>query len=582
MSTNDRKLSKWCLVAPIILLLAIVGLCTVAVRLNWLRFSLPAGTVITEPAENLDDADEAMVMSTTWTDQLEVFLEYADLAVGQAAEIAVHVTLLETGEPLTKGTLRLRLVSGEEVHVVEVKSPVAAGVWLMPVRLPKAGAYEAQLDIDSPALADGTIAVKLATMTVHDSHAAANAAAKASPKGKVGEIELLKEQQWRIGLRSEVSQAREIAECLVVPGKIVAPHGSEALIVPTVPGRVLPPPQGAFPDVGNRVTAGQVVAVMEPSVAGAQSVQLLVNQAQLRTLDAELTARQLEVEAKLASSKADLELFGAEVRRLEGLAGKGVVADKRLQEARHRQKQAEALLEGYTRLRDTYAEAHGRLARFLGDVRRKQPASGDEDSLKVPLLSPIAGSVVVSNATAGESVGDDQVLFQIVDMQRLFIDAEVSEYDLAKVEKSPGAKFRLSAYPDRILPIVGPGKGRLVFIGAVVNPESRTVSVRYEVPNEEGLLRLGMFADVMIETSRQRGLVVRAGAVVDDSGEPVVYVQTGGQTFERRPVQLGLRDGDDIELRSGVETGERIVTQGAYAIRLSTLAGAVPEHHHHH
>jgi multidrug efflux pump subunit AcrA (membrane-fusion protein) len=69
---------------------------------------------------------------------------------------------------------------------------------------------------------------------------------------------------------------------------------------------------------------------------------------------------------------------------------------------------------------------------------------------------------------------------------------------------------------------------------------------------------------------------------VDDSGEPIVYVQAGGESFERRPVQLGIRDGNDIEIRRGLKPGERAVVDGAYAIRLSTLAGGVPEHHHHH
>jgi RND family efflux transporter MFP subunit len=168
-------------------------------------------------------------------------------------------------------------------------------------------------------------------------------------------------------------------------------------------------------------------------------------------------------------------------------------------------------------------------------------------------------------------------------MQKLQIDAKVSEYDLARVQESPGAKFCLSAYPDRILPIFGPGTGRLVFIGGVVDPDSRTVAVRYEVDNEENLLRVGMFADVMIETDRrENAFVVAEEAVVDDSGETIVYVQTGGESFERRPVQLGIRDGNDVEIRRGLAGGERVVIEGAYAIRLSTLTGGVPEHHHHH
>jgi RND family efflux transporter MFP subunit len=307
-----------------------------------------------------------------------------------------------------------------------------------------------------------------------------------------------------------------------------------------------------------------------------------VNQAQLRTLDAELAAKRLDIEAGLAARQADLELANQEVQRLAGLSQEGAVAGKRLAEAQTRQKQAQAAIQGYERSRDTYADAQQRLATFLGAVRGGQAEDAGEDSLEVTLRSPLAGTIVTSQVTAGEFVGDDHLLFRVVALEKLIIDAEVSEYDLAKVENSPGAAFRLSAYPDRVFPIFGPGAGRLVYVGAIVDPESRTVAVRYEIPNREGLLRLGMFADVMIETGRREGaLVVPQQAIVDDSGEPVVYVQTGGESFERRAVRLGLQDGGQTEIRQGVALGDRVVIEGAFAIRLSTLAGGVPEHHHH-
>jgi RND family efflux transporter MFP subunit len=254
-----------------------------------------------------------------------------------------------------------------------------------------------------------------------------------------------------------------------------------------------------------------------------------------------------------------------------------------LVEVQHRVRQTEATIEGFQRVQKTYAAAHARLAALLGKVRAKDVGEEGPDSLTVPLRSPLAGTVVDAEVTAGEFVTDDHRLFRVVDMQKLNIDAEVSEYDIARVQDAPGAKFRLSTYPDRVLPIFGPGAGRLVFIGGVVDPDSRTVPVRFEVLNDENLLRVGMFAEVMIETERRAGaIVVPERAVADDSGEPIVYVQTGGESFERRPVQLGIRDGNDVEIRSGLERGERVVIDGAYAIRLSTLSGGVPEHHHHH
>jgi multidrug efflux pump subunit AcrA (membrane-fusion protein) len=345
----------------------------------------------------------------------------------------------------------------------------------------------------------------------------------------------------------------------------------------------MPPAPAEFPRIGERVTAGQLLAVIEPSVAGPQAVQLIVNQAQLKTLDAELSAKQLDVEAQIASAEVDLELAKIEFDRVQGLSGGGLIAEKKLVEARHRLRQTEATIEALQRLRETYAQAHKRLTSFLAEVRTGVGGEEDTDSLIVPLRSPLQGTVVAAEVTAGEFVADDHSLFRVVDMQKLHIDAKVSEYDIARVHDSPGAKFRLSAYPDRILPIFGPGAGRLVFVGGVVDSESRTVLVRYEVPNKEGLLRVGMFADVMIETDRRAGAIaVPEPAVVDDGGETIVYVQTGGESFERRPVRLGIRDGTDIEIRRGLARGERVVTDGAYAIRLSTLAGGVPEHHHHH
>jgi multidrug efflux pump subunit AcrA (membrane-fusion protein) len=498
-------------------------------------------------------------------------------------EMAVHVTSLETASPLAEGAITAH-VSGEGgVHKASLAAPNEPGVWVLPLELAKPGNYEVNLRIAGHAAGGGDHQVELPALTVYATEEMAHEAAEAAMTESVSEVEFLKEQQWRIGLRTEVLEPREIAETLVVPGKVVAPHGAEAMIVPPIPGRVMPPAPAEFPRIGESVKAGQLLAVIEPSVAGPQAVQLLVNQAQLKTLDAELSAKQLDVEAQIASAEVDLELAKIEFERVQGLSGGGVIAEKKLVEARHRVRQTEATLQALRRLQETYAQAHTRLTSFLAEVRTGVAGEGDTDSLTVPLRSPLQGTVVAAEVTAGEIVTDDHSLFRVVDMQKLHIDAKVSEYDIARVQDSPGAKFRLSAYPDRILPIFGPGAGRLVFIGGVVDPESRTVLVRYEVPNEERLLRVGMFADVMIETDRRAGaIVVPEPAVVDDSGETIVYVQTGGESFERRPVQLGIRDGTDIEIRRGLTRGERVVTDGAYAIRLSTLAGGVPEHHHHH
>ena len=76
--------------------------------------------------------------------------------------------------------------------------------------------------------------------------------------------------------------------------------------------------------------------------------------------------------------------------------------------------------------------------------------------------------------------------------------------------------------------------------------------------------------------------VVPAAAIVDDAGRPIVFVQREGETFERRAVTLGARSGDQVQILEGVAAGDRVVTAGAYLVRLASLSTSVPAHGHVH
>jgi multidrug efflux pump subunit AcrA (membrane-fusion protein) len=105
-----------------------------------------------------------------------------------------------------------------------------------------------------------------------------------------------KEQQWRVGLITAPAEEKDLVERLVVPGRVIVPSGSGAIVSSPVTGKAVPPEGRGFPKVGDKVEQGQVLALVEPSVTGADAVQLVVNQAQLRTLDADLAVKQLEIE----------------------------------------------------------------------------------------------------------------------------------------------------------------------------------------------------------------------------------------------------------------------------------------------
>src|SRR5262249_8944779 len=124
---------------------------------------------------------------------------------------------------------------------------------------------------------------------------------------------------------------------------------------------------------------------------------------------------------------------------------------------------------------------------------------------------------------------------------------------------------------------------RLVAIGQVVDEATRTVPVTYEIENSDHRLAVNqtVFLRLLLSPAGSTPVIPET-AIVDDAGRPVVFVQKAGETFVRRPVKLGVRNGGVAQVLDGVAAGDRVVTKGAYLIRLSTMSSAVPAHGHVH
>ena len=528
--------------------------------------------------------DEPTVATTIWADQVDIFLERPYPVAGQAIEMLAHVTVIRNGNPVTTGSVTFE-ATGPEQSVVKVRvdEPRRPGIFIPEVTFPKAGMYEARLLIESPQVEGGRETIDLPRVAVYSSPSAALAAAKKSDEDEPADtIPFLKEQQWPIGLLTVEAKEQELVERLVVPGRVIVPPGSGAAVSSQITGKVFPPVGGRFPRVGEKVQEEQVLAVVEPSIAGAEAVQLVANHAQLHTLDADLAVKQLDVETQILSTELTLALAKEVYDRKRKLSEQGITAGKEMLLARNELDLAETRLAGLRDLLPSYTEARQRLAKVLGRMQSTGDVGGEQGDLRVALRSPIAGTIVEAKATSGELTTGSHQLFRVVNLDTLWIEASVSEYDLARVEHAPGASYRLAAYPDHIVPILD-GVGRLIDIGAEVDPDTRTVPIRYEVINRDGRLRAGMFADLLIETNhRQKALAVPREAVVDEGGESVVYLQTGGESFERRRVELGIRDTNLVEVLGGIRPGDRVTTKGAYSIRLSTLSSSLPAHGHAH
>ncbi len=580
--------------------LAVLGAGVFISRNRWLPLLVPAAS---EGAESHDDHhdehDHGQQMTIVWKD-VEVFIDYQPVIVGQPTTLNIHLTDLKTGLPLKneKLDLKARRPTGDEA-TTSADRPNTAHVYQPELTLPAKGTYQCWMMLgNDPSRVIRLDAIRAfssqeemeADQHLHSGHNHAGHAHGDDAHGDDGhgddhaaeDVSFSKEKQWLLGLKTEVAQRGGFTSSLSVPGKVVAPHPSEAFIPPPISGHILPPQEGHFPHVGDEVKQGQTLAIIRPSILGKDQADLRFSRAQFRVLLAELDAKRLDVETKIAAAQLDIAQSEADFRREQSLSQQGVTAGKRLIAAKSALDQAQSKLNGLRKLLGAYQQSREDIAPFVEEPDEEMDSEQNSPS-RVILKSPIQGTIVQADATAGEYVDHDHPIFRVLNMNRLFIDAEVSEFDLAKITDAPGASYRLGAHPDEIVPILGDGGGRLVFVGSVVNPETRTVTIRYEVPNQHRKLKVDMSLDVLLETDKkQKAISVPTDALIDDGGEMLMFVQEAGETFHRKTVRVGEVSGNRIEVLEGLREGDRVVTKGAYAIYLSTLSSDDPHIGHHH
>ncbi|ABB74710.1 membrane fusion protein, Cu(I)/Ag(I) efflux system [Nitrosospira multiformis ATCC 25196] len=176
--------------------------------------------------------------------------------------------------------------------------------------------------------------------------------------------------------------------------------------------------------------------------------------------------------------------------------------------------------------------------------------------------SPASGVVLEKRAIQGQRFMAGEILYQIADLSRVWVLADVFEQDLATIQPGQAAAIRVEAYPDKVFP------GEVTFIYPTVNPETRTAKVRMELPNPQELLKPAMYAKVEFGSiqRKDRVLAVPESAVLDAGTRQSVLVDLGEGRFEPRLVKLGKHADDYVEVLGGLKTGEMIVVKANFLI----------------
>ena len=479
------------------------------------------------------DTEEAVVVVTQWTNTTELFLEYAPLVANRTSRFAIHLTNLDTFAPISDGRVVVSL-DGDVSMSSSTDAPTVPGIFGVDVTPTVPGNYQLRVRLEGDSVRD---LHTVGTVSVH-----ADASDLVEPPEDPGGIGFLKEQQWVLDYATAPAELHEMVESLVITAEIEPRTGGHADVTTPVAGRLAGELQAR--PIGSQVAPGDILAEVVPRSAHGEDRPLL--------------------ELGVAEARDTLELARAERARVERLVEAGALPTRRRLEAQMAEQTAEA--------RATAADAH------LSQLEATRTGQGDGGrDIRFVIRSPMSGVVAESDATPGASVEEGALLFRLVALDRVHVVGALPEAALARVNELVGAELEV---PGLRTPIP---LDRLVAVGRVLDPRARTVPIIYELREPDRRLAIGQAVTLRLFVgAATEAIAVPESAIVDDAGQPVVFIQTGGERFDRRAVQLGNRESGLVQILGDVSLGERVVVSGAPLIRLAALSPKVPAHGHTH
>lgn len=346
-------------------------------------------------------------------------------------------------------------------------------------------------------------------------------------------ITLSGEAYSELRLKLATAEERELAPALEVAAELVPDPDRRVDVGSRVPGRIVE----FRAKIGDRVERGSPLVVIESPDVGRARADFIAASARAEV------ARQVHArEAGLFQAKATSQ------REVQEAAGNARVAEAEL------------------------AAARARLASLGVPAGEERPAA---DPARVVLRSPIRGSVVARNAHPGQAVEPTTTLVQVIDLDQLWLEAQVYEREMRFVAPGQPVQLEARAFPGVVF------KGKVDRIGETLDEKTRAVKVRVVLANPGHRLKPGMFATAHIIGTQakepRRMVAIPWAAIQEVDGHPSVFVRDGARTFELRRVHTGERAGDLVEVLNGVKQGDEVVAEGSFLLKGEVLKSTLGE-----
>lgn len=464
------------------------------------------------------------IAHTLYSEKTELFVEFKPLIVGETSKFAAHFTILgENFKALTEGTVTVSLLVNDKGIRNTATQPSSPGIFRLVLKPTTAGKGTLVFDIKTK---DYTDKITIPNVTVYPN--VETAQKFHSEHGHSDDISYLKEQAWKIDFATKEVQPETFHNVISASGQIISAPGDEAIITAKATGIVRFINSNAI--VGNEIKQGNSLFKIESNGLTENNIDATVN----------------EAKATYLKAKADYE------------RSKALVEDQIISAKEH---QNNKLI--FENAKTNYSKVS---ANYTGN------------GIVIP--TPMTGYLKEIMVTDGQFVESGTPLATISKNKRLLIQANISQNNFASLSQIKSANFK-TAQSETIFE-TDKLNGKVVSYGKSASANMPFIPITFEIDNIGNLISGSAIEVFLKSTPIENVLIVPVTSLLEEQGHFYVYVQTAGESFQKREVTLGASDGANVEIKSGITKGERVVTKGAYQIKLATASGAMPAHGHEH
>lgn len=460
---------------------------------------------------------------TIWTDKTELFVEYPVLVVDKPSRFAAHFTILKDHQPVEVGQVKVSLKNSIHEQNSTVEKPSSSGIFKPTLKPRESGIYSLIFDVNTPNFKDQ---ITLNNIQVFESVEAANKVYGQSNKDN-GNITFLKEQAWKLEFQTAKAKKDTISDIIKTSGNWKASPSGIKQIVATAKGVISF--QGNNLTKGTSVKKGQILMVINSSHLTANNHQ-----------------------AQISNALARYNSLQQKYDRKKVLISQNIITKSE-----------------FEKVKEEY---------LIAKTNYETLVAGTSKHGKV-ITSPFDGVITQMDIINGCFVSEGQALLVVSKPNSKLLEFTVSPSYAQQLNYINNIWYKTDPHTWHSLKETG---GEIIAINKTIDFTHPLLTVSAQIKDSVDY-PIGSFTEVQMAIGDQtQATVIPEMALLEDYGVYSVIVQLTGESFERRLITIGKRNGEYIEVLKGLKPGEVVVTKGAYQVKMASMSGQAPAHGHAH